>query len=160
MSKISLFSVIAGSVMTLGLGAVASAQDKPADGRPPWVVACEADMKKHCEAEVKANTDVRPCLAKKETELSENCQRVFVRQYKVLEACKDDIAKHCTSGNDPASMKKCFQEKADQMSDKCKSALSKGSKAHAKAEAAAAKEPPPAAAPATAKKKVKKAPAE
>jgi hypothetical protein len=158
MSKISLFSVIASSALTLGLTAMASAQDKPADARPPWVVACEADMKKHCDAEVKANADVRPCLAKKETELSEDCQRVFVRQYKVLEACKDDIAKHCTDGTDGKAVKKCFQEKADQMSDKCKSALSKGSKAHEKAQAAAAKvETAPAADKATGKKKGKKA---
>lgn len=161
MSKISLLSVIA-AALPLGMTSLAAAQDQAA--RPPWVVACEADMKKHCEAEIKANGDVRPCLAKKESDLSADCQRVFVRQYKVLEACKEDIAKHCTEGSDGPAVKKCFQEKADKMSDKCKSALTKGSKAHEKAEAAAAKTEAAAAkteaAAAPAKKKAKKAAAE
>ena len=168
MSKLTAFSAIA---MLLALFSVApgtaQAQDKPAaapagapDDRPPWVVACEPDMKKFCEAEMKANGDVRPCLAKKDTELSEACQTVFLRQYKVLEMCKDDIAKLCTEGSDGKSIKKCFTDKSDQLSDKCKGALRAGSKAHEKQQAAAAGEPaPPAAAAAkpAGKKKAKKA---
>ena len=161
MSKFSLFSAI---VMLGGLVAIpARGQDKPAaapDGRPPWMVACDADMKKFCEAEMKANGDVRPCLAKKDTELSESCQAGFLRQYRVLEMCKDDIAKLCTEGSDGKSIKKCFNEKSDQLSEKCKGALRAGSKAHAKDQAAAGKPAEPAAAAAAkpaGKKKGKKA---
>ena len=112
---------------------------------------------------VKAAPEGNPRMAQIARYIREGAMAYLMRQYKVLEACKEDIAKHCTDGTDGASVKKCFQEKASQMSDKCKSALTKGSKAHEKAEAAAAKTEAAAAAPAApaaaaapAKKKGKK----
>ncbi len=98
------------------------------DNRPPWVVACDADMKKHCDAELKANGDVRPCLAKHEADLSETCNQVFLRKYKMLELCKDDIAKVCGGAMDKETLGKCFNEKQDQLSEKCRSALTRTKK--------------------------------
>ena len=96
-------------------------------------------MKKHCAAEMKANTDVRPCLAKKDEQLSQACQDTFLRGYKVLELCKEDIDKFC-KGSEGRGLGQCFNDNAEKLSDKCKGALRKGSKqakAEAKAEAKA-----------------------
>src|SRR4051812_6759881 len=43
------------------LSVSARAQDPAA--RPPWMAACEGDVKKSCESDAKAGNDVRPCLA-------------------------------------------------------------------------------------------------
>ena len=156
MSKIRAHSlVIAVAGILASLTGAAIAQDKPAAApaagapagaaagaqRAPWIVACEADMKKHCEAEMKANTDVRPCLAKKDEQLSQACQDTFLRGYKVLELCKEDIDKHC-KGAEGRGLGQCFNDNAAKLSDKCKGALRKGSKqakVEAKAEATADK---------------------
>lgn len=154
----SKMTTLCAFVIVAGFASLAVAQTPaPAapSGKPPWVVACEGDMKKHCEAEMKANGDVRPCLAKNEATLSEGCQKTFLRQYKILELCKDDIAKHCAGAEGPA-IKTCFQEKIEMMSEKCRGALTKGAKAHDKAQAAAAKADPAAGEKPVAKKKAKK----
>ena len=155
------------AVVCLGFIGAARAQQPGAApaGAPkaPWIVACEADMKKFCEAEMKANTDVRPCLAKKDAELSQSCQDVFLRGYKVLEMCKDDIATHCKDAQGKA-LGQCFNDNQAKLSDKCKTALRRGSKEHQKEKAAEAAADPAAAKAATAeatpkkgKKKAKKA---
>jgi hypothetical protein len=116
------------------------AQDKPGDPARPkqkWEVACEADWQKLCQEEMKKG-DVRPCLAKNEDKLSEDCQRTFIRQYKVAELCKDDIEKFCKDAAASGGLGKCFNDNADKLSAKCKSALVSGSKAVKKEEAKAA----------------------
>jgi hypothetical protein len=153
---------------TLALGllaASAQAQDKPAapaaptapaaGARPKWVVACEADVKKHCAEAAKTGADVRPCLAEKEKDLSQECQDTFIRQYKIVLLCKDDIDKLCGGASDGKAVAQCFNDKREQLSAKCKSALTRGSKEHEKAEAKpeAAAEPKAEAAPAPKKKK-------
>jgi hypothetical protein len=125
---VSVGSVLAGAVALLALGGVAQAQD----GRPAWIVACEGDMNKLCAKEVKDNADVRPCLAKNEEGLSQACKDTFLRQYKILELCKEDIEKICGGATDGKTLKACFNEKIDQLSAKCKSALVKGKKEHDK----------------------------
>jgi hypothetical protein len=144
MSKSTRLYILAafGTVIGLGLAGAARAQQPaggaPAGGaKPPWIVACEADMKKFCEAEMKANTDVRPCLAKKDAELSQSCQDVFLKGYKVLEMCKDDIDKHCKDAQGKA-LGQCFNDNQAKLSDKCKTALRRGSKEHQKEKAAEA----------------------
>lgn len=126
----------------------ASAQEPAAGGaapKAPWVVACAADMTKHCDAEMKANGDVRPCLAKHEADLSQECKDIFLRKYRIVEMCKDDIEKVC-AGATGKDLGKCFNEKQAQLSEKCKTALRQGSKEQKKEEAAKT-----AAAPAPAK---------
>jgi hypothetical protein len=117
----------------------ASAQEPAAGGAPkaPWVVACAADMTKHCDAEMKANGDVRPCLAKHEADLSQQCKDIFLRKYRIVEMCKDDIEKVC-AGAQGKDLGKCFNEKQAQLSEKCKTALRQGSKEQKKQEAAKA----------------------
>jgi hypothetical protein len=126
---------------TLFSTAAARAQD-PAAGapaKPPWLVACDADIKKNCDTEVKANSDVRPCLANHEADLSQACKDIFLRKYRVLEMCKDDIEKVCAGATGKA-LGECFNdaEKQKQMSEKCKSALRQGTKEHKQETAAAA----------------------
>jgi hypothetical protein len=151
MSKSTRLYILAANVAVLaviGLGLAGSARAQapaagaaPAGGaKPPWIVACEADMKKFCEAEMKANTDVRPCLAKKDAELSQSCQDVFLRGYKVLEMCKEDIDKHCKDAQGKA-LGQCFNDNQAKLSDKCKTALRRGSKEHQKEKAAEATDP-------------------
>jgi hypothetical protein len=145
-SKLTLMGTL-----TLGLLAAGSvrAQDKPAapppaggtapaapaGPRPKWVVACEADVKKHCADMAKTGGDVRPCLADHEKDLSQECQDTFIRQYKIVLLCKDDIDKLCGGATDGRAVAQCFNDKRDQLSAKCKSALTKASKEHDKAEA-------------------------
>ena len=150
MSKIAVLSAL---VVVAGFAPYVSAQAPTAapSGKPAWVVACEGDVKKHCEAEMKANGDVRPCLAKQDTNLSEGCQKTFLRQYKILQLCSDDIKTHCPGAEGPA-IKQCFSEKIEKMSEKCRGALSKGAKAHEKQQAAAAKTAPAGEKPAAKKK--------
>ena len=126
------------------------------EGKPPWIVACEGDMAKLCAKEVKDNADVRPCLAKNEAGLSEACKNTFLRQYKILELCKDDIEKICGGATDGKTLKACFNEKLDQLSAKCKSALVKGKKEHEKEAAKPAAEKPAVAAKPEKKKGKKK----
>jgi hypothetical protein len=161
MSKSTRLYILAafGTVIGLGLAGAAHAQQPagaPAGGaKPPWIVACEADMKKFCEAEMKANTDVRPCLAKKDAELSQSCQDVFLKGYKVLEMCKEDIDKHCKDAQGKA-LGQCFNDNQAKLSDKCKTALRRGSKEHQKEKAAEAAADPATAEAAPAKKATKK----
>ena len=141
----SLATVLAATLVsvTLGTGGVARAQDP--GGRPPWVAACEADMAKLCDAEMKNNADVRPCLSKHEAELSQTCKDVFLRKYRILEMCKDDIDKICGGASDGKTLSKCFNEKQAELSDKCKTALRAGTKekkAEDAAKAAASGEKP------------------
>ncbi|HEY0709448.1 MAG TPA: hypothetical protein VGG33_21745 [Polyangia bacterium] len=134
---------------TLGLGAGQAHAQAPAPtaaapaaagpAKPGWVVACEADMQKHCATEVKANADVRPCLAKNEATLSDSCKDVFLRKYKILELCKGDFEKLCPGISDGRALTQCLNEKAAQVSDKCKSAMTRGTKQFKKEEAAAEK---------------------
>jgi hypothetical protein len=146
MSKIRVLASLSFAFTLLGPVA-AGAQDKPtggaaqaapaADNRPPWIVACEADMKKHCQTEMNAKGDVRPCLKSHEADLSQSCKDVFLSKYKILELCKEDIDKVCGNPADPRELGKCFNDKQDKLSDKCKNALRAGSKQHAKEEAKA-----------------------
>jgi hypothetical protein len=142
MSKILALSSLSFAFALLG-AASAGAQDKPAGAaaggapRPAWIVACEPDMKKHCQTEMGQNADVRPCLRNHEKDLSQACQDTFLRQYKHLELCKDDIEKVCGGAGDGKSLGKCFNEKQEQLSEKCKSALRSGSKQYQKEEAKA-----------------------
>jgi hypothetical protein len=145
MSKNRVLASLSLALALLG-PAAAVAQDKPAggaapaaDNRPPWIVACEADMKKHCQTEMNSKSDVRPCLRNHENDLSQSCKDVFLAKYKILEMCKDDIEKVCGNPADPRELGKCFNEKQDKLSDKCKNALRAGSKQHAKEEAKEAK---------------------
>ena len=159
MSKHSLIATLALGLMA----ASAQAQDKPAspapagsaapaapsaDARPKWVVACEGDIKKHCAEVAAKNGDARPCLADHEKDLSQACSDAFIRQYRIVQLCKDDIEKLCGPNAEPRAIAKCFNEKQDQLSPKCRSALTRGSKAHekeeAKSEAAAKPEETPA----------------
>jgi hypothetical protein len=172
-SKLSLSLI---GTLSLGLLALsARAQDKPApaptppapgsaapsapDTRPRWVVACQGDIQKHCLEQAKTG-DARPCLADHEKDLTQACKDAFIRQYKIVQLCKDDIEKLCAdSGGDGRAIAKCFNEKQDQLSPKCKSALSKGSREHDKAEAkseAAAKTEAAPEEPAPKKKKAAK----
>jgi hypothetical protein len=130
--------------------ASASAQDPAA--KPPWMVACEGDVNKVCQTEMKAGSDVRPCLANHEADLSQNCKDVFLRKYRIVEMCKDDIEKVC-GGASGKALGECFNdaEKQKQMSDKCKAALRQGTKEHKQETAAAA--PAGAAKPAVAAEK-------
>jgi hypothetical protein len=154
----------AGGPAAPGAPAATGAAAAPAGAaRPPWTVACEADVNKFCAAEAKAKTDVRPCLAKKDTELSESCQEVFLKGYKVLELCKDDIDKYCKDAQGKG-LGKCFNDNQAKLSEKCKTALRRGSKEHQQEKAAAGGPAAPEAKPATAaakpgkgKKKSKKA---
>jgi hypothetical protein len=126
------------------LSASAHAQEPaPGAAKPPWLVACDADMKKHCDAEIKANNDVRPCLANHEADLSQACKDTFLRKYRIVEMCKDDIEKVC-GGATGKALGECFNdaEKQKQMSEKCKSALRQGTKEHKQETAAAAGEKP------------------
>jgi hypothetical protein len=141
MSKIRALSSLSFALTLLG-SAAALAQDKPAAApagapRPAWIVACEPDMKKHCATEMGQNADVRPCLKNHEKELGQACQDTFVRQYKILELCKGDIEKVCGGAADGKSLGKCFNEKQDQLSEQCKTALRAGSKQFQKEEAKA-----------------------
>lgn len=135
------FIMLAAAAACFLLAPAARAQQPAPAGAPAggqkaaWVVACEADAKKFCEAEIKANTDVRPCLAKKDAELSQECQDKFLKGYKVLEFCKEDIEKHCKDAQGKA-LGQCFNDNQAKLSDKCKGALRKGSKEHAKEKAA------------------------
>ena len=148
MSKLSL-------IATLSLGLVAlsaRAQDKPAppapagssapatpsaDARPKWIVACEGDIKKHCADSTKTGGDARPCLADHEKDLTQGCKDAFIRQYRIVQLCREDIEKLCGANAEPRAIAKCFNEKQDQLSPKCRSALTRGSRDHEKAEAKA-----------------------
>lgn len=147
------------AVACLGFASAASAQAPAGGGKPPWMVACEADAQKFCATEVKNNTDVRPCLAKQDTNLSQSCQDVFLKGYKVLEMCKGDIEKHCKDAQGKA-LGQCFNDNQAKLSEGCKTALRRGSKAHQKEKAAEAAADPAKAATAEAKpepeKKAKK----
>lgn len=116
----------------------ARAQDPAAGGKPPWMAACEADVQKSCQTEAKAGTDVRPCLANHEADLSQECKDVFLRKYRIVEMCKEDIEKVC-GGASGKALGECFNnpEKQKQMSEKCKSALRQGTKEHKQETAAA-----------------------
>jgi hypothetical protein len=169
-TRLSLAAVAASMLLVLS----ARAQDKPAAPAPgapaagapaagaapskaqKWVVACDADMKKLCKPEMDAKGDVRPCLAKHETELSEDCKNTFLRQYKAMELCKDDIEKLCKEEAASGGLGKCLIDKKDSLSEKCKGALVKGSKEQKATEAAAAKKED---APAAGDKTAAKAPA-
>jgi hypothetical protein len=107
--------------------------------KPAWIVACEGDLGKFCAAEVKANSDVRPCLAKNEAGLSATCKDVFLRKYKIIELCKGDFEKLCPGITGGRALTSCLNEKADQVSDKCKSAMTRGTKQFKKEEAASDK---------------------
>jgi hypothetical protein len=153
-------------IATLFVGLVslsARAQDKPAptpapappgntapaapsaDTRPKWIVACEGDIKKHCAEAAKTGGDTRPCLADHENDLTQGCKDAFIRQYRIVQLCREDIEKLCGANAEPRAIAKCFNEKQDQLSPKCRSALSRGSRAHDKAEAKAEAKPEPAA---------------
>src|SRR5437762_14052266 len=77
--------------------AAAPGKAAPAPAEPvemPWEKACEADMKKLCQAEMKG--DVRPCLAAHEKELSKQCSgRFSAAGFRVAQACEDDINRLC-----------------------------------------------------------------
>jgi hypothetical protein len=149
----TLLSVMALAFASLVTAATARAQDPAA--KPAWVVACAGDMTKHCDAEMKAKGDVRPCLAQHEADLSQECKDVFLRKYKILELCKDDIAKVCGGTTDGKALGKCFNEKQAELSDKCRAALTKGSKEQKKETAAKAEEGGAKAATASAEKPAK-----
>jgi hypothetical protein len=156
-SKLSLIGSL-----SLGLFALSAwAQDKPAEkpadkpaapaaNAPKWVVACQADIQKHCMDAAKQG-DARPCLADHEKDLTQECKDAFIRQYRIVQLCKDDIQNLCGGSGDGKEIAKCFNEKQAQLSPKCKSALTKGSRAYekteAKAEAKAEAKPEAAAAP-------------
>lgn len=159
------------ATLTLALlsfsSAPAGAQDKPAappaGGAAPaqkWVAACEADVQKHCKDVQGAGGDVRPCLKSHEKELSESCADIFLRPYRVMELCQGDIDKLCKAQANTPTVGRCLVENKDKLSDKCRSALVAGSKAHIKekkAEEAEAKaEAAPEAKPAKATSKKKK----
>lgn len=119
-------------VGAIAVSASARAQTPPAappatatPPQPPWVVACEADAKKLCDAELKAKTDERPCLLKNEAKLSEKCKDVFLYRYKAIEICKEDIQKVCGGASEGKTLGACFNEKYDQLSKPCQTALSK-----------------------------------
>jgi hypothetical protein len=158
MSKSTRFYILSAfaAVACLGFASAASAQAPAGGGKPAWMVACEADVAKFCATEAKNNTDVRPCLAKKDAELSQSCQDVFLRGYKVLEMCKDDIATHCKDAQGKA-LGQCFNDNQAKLSDKCKTALRRGSKEHQKEKAAEATTDPAAAKTTTAEAAPKKA---
>jgi hypothetical protein len=138
--------------VSLSLFAVAArAQDKPAEPPPAggsapagaaetgaprqkWVVACEADIKKLCLEPAKAG-DPRPCLAEHEGHLSQACKDSFIKQYEILQLCKGDIDKLCGGATEGRTLAKCFNDKREELSPKCRTALTKGSRAHAKSEA-------------------------
>jgi hypothetical protein len=124
--------------------------------KPAWLTACDAEVKKLCDAENKSGGDVRPCLANHEADLSQGCKDGFLGKYRIVELCKDDFAKVCAGATGKA-LSDCINdgEKQKQLSDKCKSALRQGTKEH-KAEVAAKTEPAPAAAAKPAKGKGKK----
>ena len=158
MSKSTRFYILSAfaAVACLGFASAASAQAPAGGGKPPWMVACEGDVAKFCATEAKANADVRPCLAKKDAELSQSCQDVFLRGYKVLEMCKDDIATHCKDAQGKA-LGQCFNDNQAKLSDKCKTALRRGSKEHQKEKTAEAPASPETAKAATAEAAPKKA---
>jgi hypothetical protein len=149
MSKSSLaITAVAASLL---LVSSARGQDKPAGGqagapppggeqtpaapKPKWVLACEGDMKRLCKEEMKG--DVRPCLKAHEKELSEECSDIFLRPYRVVELCKDDIAKFCKDEAASGAAGKCLIGNKDKLSEKCRSAIAKGSKEHLKQKQAA-----------------------
>lgn len=149
---------IAGAALAQG-GALAQG---PAAGGPPanvprWVVACQADVDKHCKAE-QAKGGVPECLKAHEKDLGEACQDAFIRPFKVAELCREDIEKHCKEAQKAGRLGVCMKEKKDVLSEKCRSAISKGSKeyAAAKKEESAKAEAPPAADPAPTAKDAKK----
>lgn len=158
MSKSTRFYILSAfaAVACFGFASAASAQAPAGGGKPPWMVACEADVTKFCATEAKNNADVRPCLAKKDAELSQSCQDVFLRGYKVLEMCKDDIATHCKDAQGKA-LGQCFNDNQAKLSDKCKTALRRGSKEHQKEKTAEAPASPETAKAATAEAAPKKA---
>jgi hypothetical protein len=138
-------------IATVGLGLFAlsaRAQDKPAapgaDTRPRWVVACEGDIKKHCVEAAKTG-DPRSCLADHEKDLTQDCKDAFIKQYRIVQLCREDMEKLC-AGISGRALGQCLNDKREQLSPKCLSALTRGSREHEKAEAKAeaAKEEPPA----------------
>ena len=117
------------------------AEDAPKP-KQKWVEVCDADMKKFCKADLDKNSDVRPCLAAHGEEISEGCQAGFLRQYRIVESCKDDIEKVCKEEAAAGKLGQCFNDKQAQLSAGCKSALSKATKARAAEKKAEASEKP------------------
>ena len=104
----------------------------------------EGDIKKHCLEAAKGG-DARPCLAEHEKDLTQGCKDAFIKQYRVLQLCKEDIEKLCGGAADGRTLATCFNDKRDQLSPKCRAALTRGSREHEKAEAKAEAAAPPAA---------------
>jgi hypothetical protein len=107
--------------------AVARAEDKPAAAAPQmaWEKACEADMKSLC---AEATGDLRPCLAKNEKKLSKQCTDHFsAAGFRVAQLCDADFERLCKAEAAAGQLGKCINAKLGQLSEKCRSALVKGS---------------------------------
>jgi hypothetical protein len=126
MSKLTSLLVLLVAVAT---GALAQAEDKPAPGAPPpqmaWEKACEADMKSYCAGET---GDVRGCLAKNESKLSKQCTEHFsAAGYRVAQLCEADFDRLCKAEAAAGKLGPCINGKINQLSEKCRAALVKGS---------------------------------
>lgn len=101
----------------------------PAGKQPKWMMACQAEIEKHCKTEAAQGT-APSCLEKHEVDLGEACQDAFIRPRKVAALCKGDIEKFCAEAGKQGGLGKCLKEKEKELSAPCRSALLKGSKEH------------------------------
>jgi hypothetical protein len=103
----------------------------PAAGKPQaWQQACQPEIEKVCKEVATKGGNVPDCLAAHEKDLSEQCTHIFLWRYRVMQDCKDDLQKLCgdklASGATTAAQ--CFKENEKALSEKCRTALIKGSK--------------------------------
>jgi hypothetical protein len=100
-------------------------------GKPQaWQKPCEGDIGKLCKDAAAKGGNVPECLASHEKELSEDCTSAFLWRYKVAQDCKEDIEKLCKDkvASGATTMSQCFKDNEKALSEKCRTALVKGSK--------------------------------
>lgn len=126
-------------VAGLGLASAARAQAQDAGAaRAPvaataqkqqaWQRYCLPDVEKFCKDAIAKDT-VPECLAAKETELTEECQRSFLYKYRVAQICREDIEKTCKPKMATGmTLGACFKGHRKEFSQKCQDAIEKGQK--------------------------------
>ena len=100
-------------------------------GKPQaWQKACQTDVEKVCKDVATKGGNVPDCLAAHEKDLSEECTSAFLWRYKVMQDCKPDIDKLCKDklAAGTISLGQCFKDNEKVLSEKCRTALVKGSK--------------------------------